>query len=111
MKNIDNENLILVNIKLLQKNHTQYLNDILNHSDCQLLFKYEDDDSIFYYLKFMDLNNEGFIEYTLDKILENSNLRYSILIYNINKMYPRTIRINKNKKKIITKSQTKMLSL
>lgn len=112
MENINNENLILVNIKLFTFENIPYFNTITNHTDCELLYKYKDDDDyIYYFFKFTDLNNEGFIEYTLDKILEDFNIRYCIQIYEINKKYPRTIRINKNKKKIITKSQTKILSI
>jgi len=47
----------------------------------------------------------------LDELLNlHREFRYELKIYN-NSKYPLTIRINKKRKKVITKRQTKMLSL
>ena len=51
--------------------------------------------------------------YELGQLLDalrslNSNLRYNIIVYEENKKYPTSIRINKKGEKIITKNQTKI---
>ena len=48
----------------------------------------------------------------LDELLNlHREFRYELKIYNNTRKYPLTIRINKKGKKVITKRQTKMLSL
>jgi hypothetical protein len=49
------------------------------------------------------------LEILLDKYV--GIYRYQIMLYEKNKKYPFTIRINKKGKKIITKNQTKYLSI
>jgi hypothetical protein len=112
MQNISNQNFILINIRIFNSNNINCIDFLFNHPDCEILNSYEDyNNNIIYYLKFIDLINVEFIEFSLDNILENINIRYNIMIYESNKKFPRTIRINKNKKKITTKSQTKILSI
>lgn len=68
-------------------------------------------DDITYYI--FEINNEkdkNYFEGYLDHIRnEHHKLRYIIKIYEPNKNYPSSIRINKNYQKIITKQQTKLI--
>lgn len=66
--------------------------------------------SITFIINDLELANE--IEKILDSSLQNNNrIQYNILLYKIESKYPKSIRINTNGKKIITKKQKKIFIL
>lgn len=111
MENIDNDNSILLSIKCntdIKNQIKESINNILEHTE----HFYSEYDNIMYY----DIRNNIFfnqIVCILDQhnFEKNNTIRYQILLYEYNKKYPHSIRINKKGKKIITKNQKRLSSL
>ena len=59
-----------------------------------------------YTFSFSTMDNNEIIK--LENFLDNKKVRYNIMIYEDNKKYPSSIRINKKGQKVITKKQTKI---
>lgn len=113
MENRENIDLIILRIKsnkieLINTDIIVMLNNIFLNTGYDVTDEMAiDDDTIYFYIR--DTSYLSIIESTLDKHMNLMNFKYGITLYQKNKKYPLTIRFNKNRKKIITKSQTKLL--
>ena len=116
MENINNDNSILLSIKYnigVKNKIKESISNIIGHTE----YFYSEYDDIMYY----DIRNNIFFnqivsildEYNFEKNhnIRYHNIRYQIFLYQYNKKYPYSIRINKKGKKIITKNQKKLTSL
>ena len=92
------------------------IND-LNSLSLEIIDKYEDYRGLFIYYSFQigqdsNIENIDIIIKELDELLKKEKgIRYNMMIYDPEKKWPSSIRINKRGKKIITKQQTKYLSV
>jgi len=83
----------------------------INNKDFTLQYSYDENHEYFLNLNINNNNMEEYIESFLDNIRKDlSNMRYNMLVYNHSNKWPKSIRINKQGNKIITKQQTKLCS-
>jgi len=87
----------------------------INNKDFTLQYSYDEDHEYFLNLNINNNNNNNNMEEYIESFLDNirkdlSNMRYNMLVYNHSNKWPKSIRINKQGNKIITKQQTKLCS-
>lgn len=103
-------NLDLINIDDLKNQIDEYFEENKDREKNSEVILSEYIDNKYTYIFSLNCRNKI---YELGQLLDtlkslNSNLRYNMIVYEENKKYPTSIRINKKGKKIITKNQTKI---
>ena len=96
-----------------QKNYIfDFIKDLVVYDISKISFL-ELNDYSDYYNKIVKIivktnKNPDFYENYLDSLIFGTKIRYNLVIYTPNKLYPKSVRINRKNKKIITKNQTKI---